>query len=94
MLVLTYVLIVCHMPSIFGLGKLKEVSMPTRELDMDPVAVAHIEMAGAEVAGIVVVDSDSLVPHSKLHKRIEGIVTHVFSQAVIALDATSMCDSR
>ena len=44
---------------------------------MDPVAVVHIDMADAGVAEDMVVDSDNPVPHSKNHRRIEGIVNHV-----------------
>lgn len=42
---LTDFLLVCHRPSVFGLGQLKEDGIPTQQLDMGPVAMVYTEMA-------------------------------------------------
>ena len=42
-------MIVCHKPSVSRLGRLKEAGTLAQELGVDPVVVAHTEMANAEV---------------------------------------------
>ena len=61
-----------HGKALPTLGSLEEDGTPAQELGMDPVAVTHIEMAGMEVVVDAGIDSDSPVPNSRIHKRIEG----------------------
>lgn len=76
-LALTDVLIVYYRHFTSRLGRLDEASTLAQELSMDPVAMVHIEMADAGVAEDVVVDPNNPVPHSRIHRRIEGTVNHV-----------------
>ena len=68
---LTYVLLVCNRPSVFGLNRLQEDGTAAQLLDVDPTALFHTKMSSVEITKNAVVDLVSQVPHSRIHRRID-----------------------
>ena len=91
---MTRILLVCHRPSISGIGRLEEDGTLAQELDVDPMAVVHTETAGMEFAVDVGLDLNSSVPHSRIHRRIDrDHDSRIDLGCALMLEVAGICDS-